>query len=126
MRPTLPLGLAADHVDPGDRAVNGRIIVSQLAARGWSRSSLSMANDHGLLPKADPEQLDDEMRRRLEVWFDKAYEDDNLFLTLAREPEVLRQFLDWVGFIYTDRSSLDPKLVELCRIRLAVRNQCVH
>lgn len=85
-----------------------------------------MANDHGLLPKANPDELDEEMRRRLEVWFDKAYEDDNLFLTLAREPEVLRQFLDWVGFIYTDRSSLDPKLVELCRIRLAVRNQCVH
>lgn len=85
-----------------------------------------MANEHGLLPKADPHQLDDEMRRRLHVWFDKAYEDDNLFLTLAREPEVLQQFLDWVGFIYTDRSSLDPKLVELCRIRLAVRNQCVH
>ena len=85
-----------------------------------------MANDHGLLPKADPAQLDEELRRRLDVWFDKAYEDDNLFLTLAQEPEVLNQFLDWVGFIYTDRSSLDPKLVELCRIRLAVRNQCVH
>lgn len=85
-----------------------------------------MANDHGLLPKADPDELDEAMRRRLEVWFDKAYTDDNLFLTLAREPEVLEQFLQWVSFIYTDRSSLDPKLVELCRIRLAVRNQCVH
>jgi len=85
-----------------------------------------MANDHGLLPKADPETLDDEARHRLDVWFDKAYTDDNLFLTLAQKPEVLKQFLDWVGFIYTDRSSLDPKLVELSRIRLAVRNQCVH
>ncbi len=85
-----------------------------------------MANDHGLLPKADPDNLDDEAKHRLEVWFDKAYTDDNLFLTLAPKPEVLSQFLDWVGFIYTDRSSLDPKLVELCRIRLAVRNQCVH
>lgn len=85
-----------------------------------------MANEHGLLPKADADQLDDEQRHRLEVWFDKAYTDDNLFLTLASKPEVLDQFLSWVGFIYTDRSSLDPKLVELCRIRLAVRNQCVH
>ena len=85
-----------------------------------------MANDHGWLPKADPAALDDELRHRLEVWFDKAYTDDNLFLTLARRPEVLNQFLDWVGFVYTDRSSLDPKTIELCRVRLAVRNQCVH
>ncbi|MEM8926501.1 MAG: hypothetical protein AAGD35_23590 [Actinomycetota bacterium] len=85
-----------------------------------------MANDHGLLPKADPAGLDPEAKRRLEVWFDKAYTDDNLFLTLAEKPEVLNQFLNWVSFIYTDASSLDPKLVELCRIRLAVRNQCVH
>ncbi len=85
-----------------------------------------MANEHGLLPKADPAELSDEARHRLDVWFDKAYTDDNLFLTLAREPEVLNQFLNWVGFIYTDASSLDPKLVELCRIRLAARNQCVH
>ncbi|MEM7338202.1 MAG: hypothetical protein AAF467_06120 [Actinomycetota bacterium] len=85
-----------------------------------------MANDHGPLPKADPDALDDALQHRLDVWFDKAYRDDNLFLTLARKPAVLDSFLDWVGFIYTDRSSLDPKLVELCRIRLAVRNQCVH
>ncbi len=85
-----------------------------------------MANEHGLLPKADPETLSDELRHRREVWFDKAYEDDNLFLTLAAEPGVLDQFLQWVGFIYTDRSSLDPGMVELCRIRLAHRNQCVH
>lgn len=85
-----------------------------------------MANDHGHLPKADPDQLSDELRHRRDVWFDKAYQDDNLFLTLASEPEVLNQFLSWVGFIYTDQSSLDPGMVELCRIRLAHRNQCVH
>ncbi len=85
-----------------------------------------MANDHGKLPKADPDDLSPELRRRLDVWFDKAYTDDNLFLTLARKPEVLQQFLNWVTFIYTDASSLDPKMVELCRIRLAFRNQCVH
>jgi len=85
-----------------------------------------MANEHGFLPKVDPEELSDELKSRLEVWFDKAYTDDNLFLTLAQRPEVLKQFLSWVSFIYTDRSSLDPKLVELCRIRLAFRNQCVH
>jgi hypothetical protein len=83
-------------------------------------------NDHGHLPKADPAQLSPELRRRLDVWFDKAYRDDNLFLTLAREPAVLDLFLAWVSLIYTDRARLDPKLVELCRIRLAARNQCVH
>lgn len=83
-------------------------------------------NEHGHLPKADPDELDDDLRRRLEVWFDKAYTDDNLFLTLARRPRVLEMFLNWVGFIYTDASKLDPAMVELCRIRLAARNQCVH
>jgi hypothetical protein len=83
-------------------------------------------NLHGHLPKADPTQLSPELRRRLDVWFEKAYRDDNLFLTLAREPAVLELFLAWVSLSYTDRARLDPKVVELCRIRLAARNQCVH
>jgi hypothetical protein len=83
-------------------------------------------NDRGHLPKADPEELSPALRRRLDVWFEKAYRDDNLFLTLAREPAVLELFLAWVSFVYADRERLDPKLVELCRIRLAARNQCVH
>jgi len=85
-----------------------------------------MANDHGHLPKADPAELSDELRHRRDVWFEKAYADDNLFLTLAAEPEVLDLFLGWVSFIYTDRSTLDPGMVELCRIRMAHLNQCVH
>ena len=85
-----------------------------------------MANAHGHLPKADPEQLDPDLRRRLEVWFAKAYRDDNLFLTLSRRPAVLDLFLAWVTFVYTAASSLDPSLLELCRIRLASRNHCVH
>jgi hypothetical protein len=85
-----------------------------------------VANEHGRLPKADPDRLDPALRRRLEVWFDKAYTDDNLFLTLARRPAVLDQFLSWVSFVYRDAATLDPGLVELCRVRLAARNQCVH
>jgi hypothetical protein len=85
-----------------------------------------MANTYGWLPKADRDQLAPDLRRRLEVWYDKAYPDDNLFLTLARRPAVLEMFLGWVSFVYTGVSKLDPKLVELCRIRLAARNQCVH
>ena len=78
------------------------------------------------LPTAAPEHLVPLVRRRLEVWLAKAYQDDNLFLTLARRPAVLDLFLAWVGFIYAGGSSLDPALVELCRVRLAQRNQCVH
>ena len=52
--------------------------------------------------------------------------DDNLFLTLARRPAVLELFLEWVRFVYSDASRLSPKLVELCRVRSAVQNQCVH
>ncbi len=85
-----------------------------------------MANEHGHLPKVDVETLPHELAERRRIWFEKAYEDDNLFLTLASEPEVLRMFLDWTAFIYTDKSSLDPAMVELCRIRLAHRNECVH
>ena len=85
-----------------------------------------MANTHGHLPKADPAELTPELRRRLDVWFEKAYRDDNLFLTLAREPAVLELFLAWVSLVYTDRSRLDPALMELCRLRLAARNACLH
>ena len=85
-----------------------------------------MANDHGHLPKADPNRLAPELRHQLEAWVDKAYTDDNLFLTLARRPAVLKLFLSWVSFVYTGVSKLDPKLMELCRLRLAARNQCVH
>jgi hypothetical protein len=85
-----------------------------------------MANPYGWLPKADREHLTPELQRRLAVWYDKAYPDDNLFLTLARRPAVLELFLAWVTFAYTGVSRLDPKLVELCRLRLAARNRCVH
>ena len=85
-----------------------------------------MANERGRLPKADPEGLDPALRGRLEVWLAKAYRDDNLFLTLARRPAVLDLFLSWVSFIYAGGSSLDPGLVELCRIRLAQGIRCVH
>ena len=85
-----------------------------------------VANECGHLPKADPATLSAAVRERMDVWFDKAYRDDNLFLTLAQRPAVLDLFLTWVKFVYTEESSLDPKMVELCRIRMAARNQCVH
>lgn len=85
-----------------------------------------MANEQGPLPKADPEALDAGLQRRLAVWREKAYRDDNLFLTLASRPAVLDLFLSWVTFVYAGASTVEPALLELCRIRLAARNHCVH
>ena len=85
-----------------------------------------MANEHGLLPKAEPGELDEELQHKLGTWFDKAYKDDNLFLTLAKQPAVMDLFLSWVSFVYSDASKVDSKIIELCRIRMAARNQCVH
>ena len=85
-----------------------------------------MANDHGYLPKANPQQFTPALQQQLKVWRDKAYTDDNLFLKLARRPAVLQLFLSWVRFVYSGVSKLDPKLMQLCRLRLTARNQCVH
>jgi hypothetical protein len=35
-------------------------------------------------------------------------------------------FLQWAAFMYTGRSRLDPATMELCRLRMAARNHCVH
>lgn len=45
-----------------------------------------MANDHRHLPKAKPTQLTPALQHQLAVWWDMAYPDDNVFLTLARRP----------------------------------------
>ena len=70
-----------------------------------------MANDHGHLPKANPSQLTPALQHQLAVWYDKAYPDDNLFLTLARRPAVLHLFLSWVRFVYTGFAHIPPDLV---------------
>jgi hypothetical protein len=33
-------------------------------------------NEHGWLPKAKREELDEKLRRRLDRWYDNAYRDD--------------------------------------------------
>ena len=85
-----------------------------------------MSNTHGHLPKAERAQLPAELQQRLAAWTTKAYTDDNLFLTLACSPGVLELFLQWAAFMYTGISRLDPATMELCRLRLAARNHCVH
>jgi hypothetical protein len=85
-----------------------------------------MSNTYGHLPKAERAHLPMELQQRLEAWTHKAYADDNLFLTLAQSPGVLEMFLHWAAFVYTEISRIDPFTMELCRIRLAARNHCVH
>tara|TARA_B100000929_G_scaffold153101_1_gene121042 strand:+ start:745 stop:1014 length:270 start_codon:yes stop_codon:yes gene_type:complete len=85
---------------------------------------VNMANDLGHLPKL--ENLDQENSERLETWYAKAYQDDNLFRTLATDELTLDMFLDWVAVMYDGSSGLDRHMVELCRIRMANINECFH
>jgi hypothetical protein len=85
-----------------------------------------MANDRGLLPKASREELDEHLARRLERWYDAAYRDDNLFLTMARRPGLLDATWGFIRYIYGGDSSIEPELFELVRVRLAWNNRCVH
>lgn len=83
-----------------------------------------MANDLGHLPKI--EELDDRNIDRLETWYEKAYQDDNLFRTLANDEVTLNMFLEWVALMYGGTSGLDRHMIELCRIRMANVNECFH
>ena len=85
-----------------------------------------MANERGLLPKASREELTDALARRLARWYRDAYEDDNLFLTMARRPGLLDATMGFVRYAYGGASSIEPELFELVRIHLAWKNRCVH
>jgi hypothetical protein len=39
---------------------------------------------------------------------------------------VLEMFLNWAAFMYTGISRVESSTMELCRLRLAARNHCVH
>jgi hypothetical protein len=85
-----------------------------------------MANERGLLPKARREELDERLTRRLQRWYEGAYRDDNLYLTMARRPGLLDATWGFIRYIYGGGSSVEPELSELVRIKLAFRNECVH
>ena len=85
-----------------------------------------MANERGVLPKARREELDERLRRQLDRWYRNAYEDDNLFLTMARRPGLLDATWGFIKYAYGGASSIEPELFELVRVRLAWNNQCVH
>ena len=85
-----------------------------------------MTNDRGFLPKARREELEERLRQRLDRWYANAYEDDNLFLTLARRPGVLDATWGFIRYIYGGGSLIEPALFELVRKRLAYQNRCLH
>ena len=85
-----------------------------------------MANERGMLPKARREELDAQLLRRLGRWYEHAYEDDNLFLTMARRPGLLDATWGFIRYIYGGGSSVEPELFELGRLRMAYNNQCRH
>jgi hypothetical protein len=85
-----------------------------------------MANDRGLLPKASRAHLDERLTRQLNRWYENAYRDDNLFLTMARRPGLLDATWGFIRYIYGGASSIEPELFELVRVKLAWNNQCVH
>ena len=80
-----------------------------------------MTNNLGHLPKID--DLDDVNIKRLETWYAKAYQDDNLFRTLASDELTLEMFLSWVSMVYGGSTGIDKQMVELCRIRMANVNE---
>jgi hypothetical protein len=85
-----------------------------------------MANDRGLLPKVSREDLSEHLRRQLDRWYQNAYQDDNLFLTMARRPELLDATWGFIRYIYGGTSTIEPELFELVRVKLAWNNRCVH
>src|SRR3977135_3832494 len=93
-----------------------------------------MANERGRLPKAGRGvggargggEVDERLQRMLGRWFDNAYRDDNLFLTMARRPGLLDATWGFIKYIYGGGSSIEPELFELVRVKLAWNNRCVH
>ena len=85
-----------------------------------------MPIDRGLLPKASREELDEHLQRQLARWYQNAYQDDNLFLTMARRPELLDATWGFIRYIYGGGSTIEPELFELVRVKLAWNNRCVH
>lgn len=85
-----------------------------------------MANDRGFLPKAAREDLSEHLSRQLDRWYENAYQDDNLFLTMARRPALLEATWGFIRYIYGGGSRIEPELFELLRVRMAWANRCVH
>ena len=71
-----------------------------------------MANERGRLPKVRREELNEHLRRMLDRWYSNAYEDDNLFLTMACRPGLLDATWGFIRYIYGGGSSIEPELFD--------------
>jgi len=85
-----------------------------------------MSNESGHLSKVPVAELDDGLARRLAQWREHAYDDDNVFLTMAKRPQLYEAMFEMMGYLYGGGSTIDAELTELCRLKLAFHNQCVH
>jgi hypothetical protein len=118
-----PAASAAAARNPATRVVD--LTSSGTVYRSQSGED-PMANERGLIAKARREELSEELRGMLGRWYRNAYEDDNLFLTMARRPGLLEATWGFIRYIYGGGSSVEPELFELVRVKLAWNNQCVH
>lgn len=84
-----------------------------------------MTTPRGLIQKADPTELDDGLKQLMSTWSEKAYDDHNMLLTMARRPGMLKAAMGFVRYIYGE-SGIEPELMEMVRIKLAWNNQCRH
>ena len=49
------------------------------------------------------------LQARLDRWYDNAYRDDNLFLTMARRPGLLDATWGFIKYIYGGGSTVEPE-----------------
>jgi hypothetical protein len=91
----------------------------------WGMATPDRVAPRSPIGKADPAALDDDLRRLLAGWSDKAYPDHTLFLTMARRPGMLRAIMGFVRYMF-GASLIERPLVEMVRIKTAWNNQCRH
>lgn len=84
-----------------------------------------MTDRRDFLSQVDPAALDEQLQRLLATWSEKAYHDQNMLLTLAHRPGLVRAVMGFVRYMYGE-SRLDPTLLEMVRIKVAWNNQCRH
>lgn len=82
-------------------------------------------NERGRLPEAKGEELDEQLLRRLDKWYDDA---DQATTSSHDGPPsgAVGCHLGFIRCIYGGGSSVEPELFELVPIKPAWNNQCVH
>ncbi|MBP1933595.1 hypothetical protein J2Z37_003608 [Ammoniphilus resinae] len=74
-----------------------------------------------------PPLSDSEVSEELRTIFEKSKRgsgSDNMVRTYAHNPELLQSFLQFYGGVW--KGSIDPKLKEMVRYRVALDGQCMY